>query len=183
MSRSGPMRWLLAVAAAPALLMLAGCTPTVSLDPAPHATSVGCAGVVARLPQTVGNQRKRQTDAQGAAAWGTPASVTLRCGLTPVVVSSQDCYPVDGVNWLRVDQKIAGAERVVLTTYGRVPAVQVVVDPGRVSASDVLPPIADAISAATKATELRCVAPGDATPAPSATPDAPLATHGPPASE
>lgn len=136
-------------------LLLAGCTPTVSLQPAPEATSVGCAGVIVRLPQTVGSAARRTTDAQGTAAWGTPASVTLRCGVaTPVTT---DCATIDGVDWLTQHRTIDGADWLVYTTYGRSPATQLLVDPAGVIADTVLTTLSDPVAAATKRTGARCL--------------------------
>ncbi|MGT2426520.1 hypothetical protein [Amnibacterium kyonggiense] len=64
-------RALLVAAAVSTALLLTGCAPTISLRPAPEATSVGCAGVVVRLPGAIGGAARRDTDAQGTAAWGT----------------------------------------------------------------------------------------------------------------
>lgn len=137
-----------------AALLLAGCTPTVSLDPAPEATSVGCAGVVVRLPDRVAGAARRTTDAQGTAAWGTPASVTLRCGVAVPVTT--DCATIDGVDWLTQHRTIDGADWLVYTTYGRSPATQLLVDRDGVIADTVLTALSDPIAAATRTTGVRC---------------------------
>lgn len=119
----------LALCALPALLataVLAGCAPIVPLTPTEGATDPACASVIVRLPDTVAGLDSRQTNAQATAAWGTPASVILRCGLEPPAPTSLlRCYTVSGVDWLVDD---SDDPDFVFTTYGRVPAVQVVID-------------------------------------------------------
>jgi hypothetical protein len=149
------MRWALIGPAVAAALLLAGCTPTVSLKPAPGATSVGCAGVVVRMPDSLGTVARRTTDAQGTAAWGSPASVTLTCGVTPPVTT--DCTTIDGVDWLTQSRPIGGATWLVYTTYGRSPSTQLVVNPAAVIPDTVLRTLSDPIAAATARTGVRCL--------------------------
>lgn len=173
------MRRLLAVPVLSAVLLLSGCTATVALTPAPQATSVGCANLIVRLPQTITastQQRatfaQRDTDAQGTAAWGNPAVITLRCGVsTPP--TTDPCGASGGVYWTTRNEQINGKEQTVLTTFGRSPGIQVVIDQSAISQSDVLPVLSlDAVSIATTATGARCLAPAQITgsPSPSATP-------------
>ncbi len=142
-------------------LLLTGCAPTVTLTPAPQATTVGCAGVVVGLPDTIAGAQRRTTDAQGTAAWGTPVAATLTCGVRVPEVSELRCYTRDGVDWLYDERSLGGSTRGVLTAYGRVPAAQVVVDQREVSVNDVVTALSDPIKAGTKANGRRCVA-GDA---------------------
>jgi hypothetical protein len=120
-------RGLAAAAAAAALLaVLAGCAPTVALEPAAHATNAKCASVIASLPGSVSTLAKRNTNAQGTGAWGTPADILLYCGApVPDPTSTLVCITVDGVDWLRNDAK---APIYVFTTYGRDPAIAVTVN-------------------------------------------------------
>jgi hypothetical protein len=138
-------------------LLLAGCAPTVSLHPAPAATSVGCAGIVVRLPDTIGSASRRSTDAQGTAAWGDPASVTLTCGVATPRVSSIDCTTIGGVDWLLQSRTIDGKDWYVVTTFGRDPGTQLLVNPATVSNDEVLNDLADPIAAATKRTGVECL--------------------------
>lgn len=105
--------------------MLAGCTPTVALTAAADATNPGCAEIIVRLPKTVANQAIRETDAQATAAWGSPTSVILHCGVTPPGPTTEVCDSVSGIDWLRDASK---APIYVFTTYGRSPATEVIVD-------------------------------------------------------
>jgi Protein of unknown function (DUF3515) len=165
------------LAAAAASLLLAGCTPIVTLTPAPEATAVACAAVVVRLPDQIVvrvadqalTESKRETDAQGTAAWGEPVRISLRCGVTTTRPSSQ-CVTFDEVDWKVQSTSSDGKQQYVLTTYGRSPVVQVVLDAGLPS-DQVMPPIADAVAAAIPRASLRCTVqdPG-ANPSPGSTP-------------
>jgi Protein of unknown function (DUF3515) len=162
------VRRALALPAAAACLVLAGCSPIVSITPAPQATAVACAGVIVRLPDQLGTAKKRETDAQATAAWGEPVTVSLRCGVTGVPPSSQ-CTTFEHVDW-----KVRGVQRgrpkqYVLTTYGRTPAVQVVLDPSA-NAQVVMPAISDAVAAAIPHATAHCTIQGDTGPGPSGTP-------------
>ncbi|HEY5319266.1 MAG TPA: DUF3515 family protein, partial [Galbitalea sp.] len=85
-----------------------------------------CASVSASLPDTVSSLAKRNTNAQGTGAWGTPADILLYCGApVPDPTSTLVCITVDGVDWLRNDAK---APVYVFTTYGRDPAIAVTVN-------------------------------------------------------
>ena len=108
------------------VLALAGCAPTVPLSPAADAINPACARVIVHLPATVAELPARETNAQGTGAWGTPAMVILRCGVpVPAPTSALPCVTVDGVDWLRDDSKDPDF---VFTTYGRTPAIEVIVD-------------------------------------------------------
>lgn len=149
-------------------LTLSGCTPTVSLHPGPAATATQCAALIVRLPATLGSAAKRETDAQGTAAWGDPQSVVLRCGVDRVPAAY--CQTINGVDWT-VRALPGGGQnpRYVLTTYGRNPATEVVVDTARIHSSDAMPPISTAVADAVKATA-HCADTGRSSPSPSATP-------------
>ncbi|WP_375388897.1 DUF3515 family protein [uncultured Amnibacterium sp.] len=152
-------------AALAAVLLLAGCAPTVSMRAAPEAASARCAGVVVRLPDAIGTVERRATDAQATAAWGLPVTVTLTCGVPDVAAASPQCVTIGGVDWLLDEQRIDGADRQVLTTYGRSPGTQVVlIDPDRVSADTVLNALADPVASATRRTGERCLARSDTSP-------------------
>ena len=160
-------RLLAVVAAAGALLALSGCTPTISVQPAPAATDTACAALIVRLPATIGALEKRQTDAQGTAAWGDPEAVQLRCGVTPPGPTTDPCYTVSDVDWVLADTGTGAEVREVVTTFGRTPATQVVVDPKRASVNDVLPTISDAVVAAMPTATRHCTAaPPTASPTP-----------------
>jgi len=168
------------LATVPLLATLAGCAAIVPLEPADDAANVACAEVVVRLPDNVAGLDQRETNAQGTGAWGKPAGVLLRCGVAvPDPTAALACVtaPADGIDWLRDD---SDAPNFVFTTYGRDPAVQVVIDSDgdpdidgdEVSGFDALSELAGAVSQISP--DRFCVGFSDApapAPAPSAAPD------------
>lgn len=146
-------------------LGLTGCAPVVTVRPAPAATRVACAGIVVRLPPELGTAGKRETDAQGTAAWGFPASVILRCGVPPLGATTAPCFTVSGVDWVVLSR--AGG-RTLVQTFGRNPATDVRVDDRRTALSDVLPPLSASIAEAIPRTRASCsaAAPAGESPAP-----------------
>ncbi|WP_426623949.1 DUF3515 family protein [Leifsonia sp. McL0607] len=144
-ARRSPRQVALAVTIAASALALAGCTPTVSLDPGADANNPGCAEISVRLPDSVTDKDRRQTDAQATGAWGDPAAVLLRCGVPPLGPTTKPCVDVNGIDWVLMSDP--AAKQVVYQTFGRTPATEVVID--HVSgASDaaVLPEFASAIA-------------------------------------
>lgn len=110
----------------PLMLMLSACTPIVSLAPADDAAAVACADVVVRLPDTLAELPKRETNAQGTGAWGDPTAIILRCGVpSPAPTSELRCLTYEGVDWLIDD---SDDPVLVATTYGREPAIEVIID-------------------------------------------------------
>ena len=134
------MRFLIASLA---LLTLSGCAATVNLEPAEDSNNPGCAEVMVRLPSQLGGLQERYTNAQATAAWGDPAAVLLRCGLEPVEVSTLPCVTAAGIDWL-VDDSLAPSYRFI--SYGRFPAVEVVVDSDNASGITSLEGIAGAVA-------------------------------------
>ncbi|MBH0023670.1 DUF3515 family protein [Salinibacterium sp. NSLL150] len=138
----------------PLLATLGGCAAIVPLEPADDAANPTCADVIVRLPDTVAGLDKRETNAQGTGAWGTPANILLRCGVAvPDPTAELACVtaPEDGIDWLRDD---SDAPNYVFTSYGRDPAVQVIIDSDgdpdidgdEVSGFDALSQLAGAVS-------------------------------------
>jgi hypothetical protein len=123
--------------------LLSGCAGTVGLQPAADATNPACADVIVRLPDTVADVERRETDAQATGAWGDPAAVLLRCGVEPYGPTTLPCDNVNGVDWIRDDSE---APTYTFTTYGREPAVQVVVDSNAVSGTSALVDLQVAVS-------------------------------------
>jgi hypothetical protein len=143
---------------------LTACASTVSLDAADDATNPACASVIVSLPEAIGATEpggpfaERPTDAQATAAWGEPAAVTLRCGVPVPGPSTATCATVGGVDWIDVTEE--GSEVRTLVTYGRDPAVELVIDPDLLSASTVL---GDLSSAVDRTEEVgACISPADA---------------------
>ncbi|KQP01330.1 DUF3515 domain-containing protein [Leifsonia sp. Leaf264] len=126
-----------------AAVALTGCASAVSLEPAADAKSTACADVVVRLPATVADQASRETGAQGTGAWGDPAAVLLRCGVPTPGPTTEECVSVNGVDWIQDD---SDAPRYRFTTFGRTPAVEVILDYDEVSGSTTLADLASAVS-------------------------------------
>ena len=80
---------------------------------------------------------QRDTTAQATTAWGDPsAPIILRCGVEPLAPTTEHCQTVEtpngpSIDWVAVQDE---DERWTLTTYGRVPAVELHV-PASVAAS------------------------------------------------
>jgi hypothetical protein len=137
-------------------LVLTGCAPTVALEPADDAASPACAEVTVRLPDTVAGLVSRETNAQATGAWGEPAGVILRCGVpSPAPTAVLPCVTVGGVDWLRDD---ANDPSFVFTTYGRTPAVEVIIDATAASGLDALTDLAFAVGQLP--VEGACITPG-----------------------
>ncbi|RUQ98013.1 DUF3515 domain-containing protein [Labedella endophytica] len=140
--------------AAAAASLLSGCATAVSLDPGAAANDADCAYITVALPQTVAGLPKRDTDAQATGAWGSPASILLRCGVEVPGPTTLECTNVNGVDWIIDD---TDAPNYTFTTYGRDPAVQVVVDSDVTLGSTALVDLEPAISNAPDAPFTACV--------------------------
>lgn len=135
-----------ALASVAAVGLLAGCAPAVALEPAEDFSNPACAMVIVSLRDidTIGDQEKRETNAQSTAAWGNPASVILHCGVpVPAPTSELPCITVDGIDWLRDD---SNAPSYVFTTYGRDPAVSVVIDNDVIAGNTAINAVTSAVS-------------------------------------
>jgi hypothetical protein len=132
----------LSAAAIALTLSLSACSPTVSLEPAAYANNPGCAEVIVRLPDAVDGQERRTTNAQSTAAWGNPATVILRCGIEPVEISTLPCVTSNGVDWI-VDDSDKPSFRFI--TFGRTPALEVIVDSENAVGVNALDSLAEAV--------------------------------------
>lgn len=163
-----------ALAAATLGTLLTGCSPIVALDPAPHANDPACADVIVRLPAQLENLPRRETNAQATGAWGDPAEILLRCGVSVPTVSDLPCVETDpGFQWLRDDSK---APTYVFTSYGRTPAIAVVIDQTKLSPGPTLQDL-ESLVAFTKTNGHKCLSVEDSlggaaspSPTPSPTP-------------
>jgi hypothetical protein len=136
------MKFFVAAALVISTFALSGCSATVALDPAADANNPACADVVVRLPDSIDNLTKRQTNSQSTAAWGEPTAVIFRCGLEPVSVSKLACVTSSDIDWL-VDDSNKPSYRFV--TFARTPAVEVVVDSAKVSGVTALDELSSAV--------------------------------------
>jgi uncharacterized protein DUF3515 len=103
---------------------LVGCGRAVQVTPAATADSPGCQGLRDAWPSTVGGQTRVPTssDSPTLAAWGDPA-IIARCGVSEPGPTTEDCISASGIDWVarRLDDGMA------FTTYGRSPAIEVLV--------------------------------------------------------
>ncbi|RLP67959.1 DUF3515 domain-containing protein [Mycetocola manganoxydans] len=145
-----------------ATTLLTGCVQAVPLEPADNANDPACADVTVRLPDTVADKPKRETSAQATGAWGAPAAVILHCGVPAPGPTTDACIALNGVDWI-ADESDAANDTYRYTTYGREPAIEVVInaddETGGVSGTTALIDLTSAVQAipATSA----CVSPDD----------------------
>jgi len=167
------LSWRIAVPlAVGALVALAGCAPSVEVSAAKDSNNPACAPMMVALPDSLADAARRTTSSQATAAWGNPSQIILRCGVPPLGPTTDPCATVNGVDWVLQQ----GDPVWTLTSYGRDPAVQVLLDPKKTPDRTVLAQLSSAVS---KLPQVRsCVGPGDVAPAatPSAASTAPSGT-------
>jgi len=129
---------------------LSACAPVVALGAAEDAADPACAAVTVRLPDEIGDGGvafpARETNAQATGAWGDPVAVVLHCGVpTPPPTAEFPCVTAPGgvVDWLVDDTR---APDYIFTSYGRSPAVSVVIDNTVISGVSVLDAVDNAVS-------------------------------------
>lgn len=101
---------------------MAGCSSATQVAPPAGATLVPCSAPA--WPAVVaGHERGATTpDSPATAAWGDPA-IIARCGVPAPPPTTLECLAVDDVDW--VVEPLSDGSR--FTTYGRSPALQVLV--------------------------------------------------------
>jgi hypothetical protein len=92
------------------------------------------------LPEAIGDAPLRKTNSQATAAWGDPSRVILRCGVNPPGPTTDRCVSVNGVDWVIKE----GDPVYTLTTFGREPATEILMDPEKISSATVLADLASA---------------------------------------
>ena len=116
------------------VMPLAACAPVVDVTPAGDAANAACAPMMLALPDALGDAKLRRTNAQATAAWGEPSLVILRCGVNVPGPTTDRCVSVNGVDWVIKE----GDPVWTLTTYGREPATEILMDPDKISSATVL---------------------------------------------
>lgn len=118
-----------------AIVATASCAAPVTLDPAPFASDPQCAEVLRDLPAELAGAERRSTTTQASRAWGEPP-IHLRCGVDPPGPTTERCITVTTAAGLGIDWVVAefddadgatGRGQFAFTTYGRAPAIEVVV--------------------------------------------------------
>ena len=133
------------------MLALSACAPVVDVAPAKDAANPACAPMMVALPDTMGDAGLRKTNSQATAAWGDPSKVILRCGVNVPGPTTDRCVSVNGIDWVIKE----GDPVWTLTTFGREPATEILMDPDQISSATVLAELS-AAAAKIKATR-NCV--------------------------
>ncbi len=133
-SRLVSARLAVAVASVAAGLTLTSCSPVVDVTPAKDAANAACAPMMLALPDAIGDAKLRKTNGQATAAWGDPSMVILRCGVNVPGPTTDRCVSVNGVDWVIKE----GDPVWTLTTFGREPATEILMDPNKISSATVL---------------------------------------------
>lgn len=117
-----PRRLWARIAVCAALLPTAACARGPEVTLAPLADAPACVTVV--WPRTVSGLEAVPTTPEhhSARAWGEPA-IIARCGLPAPPPTTESCVVVDGVDWV-VRHLTDGTGAI---TYGREPAIEVLV--------------------------------------------------------
>lgn len=113
------------------VLVLAGCSQPLVVDPAPYAADPDCARVMLAMPDAVGGLDVRGTTSQATAAYGSEFPIVVRCGVEPPGPTTDSCVAVaaDGgsQDWLVVED----SDQWRATSFGRSPAVEVLIPTAR----------------------------------------------------
>ncbi|WP_022872270.1 DUF3515 family protein [Nesterenkonia alba] len=130
-----------------AAVLLTGCTSTASVEPAPEAAHPDCAEVMLYLPEEIAGHSQRPTDSQATSVWGDPAEVVLRCGVEPPGPSPELCVSAGEIDWMTIELEDDDADTDIwqLVSYGREPAVEVVLDVAQTPSSTVMLELASAV--------------------------------------
>lgn len=113
------------------------------VEAADDADHPDCALPILLMPDEIGELSKRTTSSQGTRGWGEPASVIARCGVAEPAPTTDPCVNVDGVDWVQVR---GDEDTWQFVTYGRSPAVEVLVTPSVVSGATALASLSSAVS-------------------------------------
>ncbi|RAX45682.1 DUF3515 domain-containing protein [Arthrobacter sp. AQ5-06] len=116
------------------VVALTACAPTVDVTAASDAANPACAPMMVALPDAIGDAALRKTNSQATAAWGDPSQVILRCGVNVPGPTTDRCVSVNGIDWVIKE----GDPVWTLTTFGREPATEILMDPEKISSATVL---------------------------------------------
>jgi hypothetical protein len=113
---------------------VSACSPAVDVTAAKDAANPACAPMMVALPDAIGDAALRKTNSQATAAWGDPSQVVLRCGVNVPGPTTDRCVSVNGIDWVIKE----GDPVWTLTTFGRDPATEILMDPDKISSATVL---------------------------------------------
>lgn len=110
---------------------VAACTAPLTVEPAPYAGDPRCARIMLGIPEEVGGLALRATSSQATAAYGETNEIVVRCGVEPPGPSEDRCVAVDvgatAQDWLISEE----AEVWRAVSFGRTPAVEVIIPRAR----------------------------------------------------
>jgi hypothetical protein len=149
--------------AASAVVVLSGCAPAVDVAAAKGSADPACAPAMVALPDSLADTAHlRETTSQATAAWGDPSLVILRCGVNPPGPTTDPCVSVNGVDWVTKE----GNPTWTLTTFGRTPAVEILLDPNKIASSTVLSQLSAAVAKIPQSK--KCIGPSETESVPAA---------------
>ncbi len=124
------------------LPLLGACTRAVEVTPPPRADEAACLAASTAWPPSVSSLTRVDVSSTSPAvrAWGEPA-VIARCGVAEPGPST-DCLSVNGVDWVVTD--LSDGRKFV--TFGRSPAIEVLVPARYAPEGALLPAFTDAAS-------------------------------------
>ncbi|MGW1773890.1 DUF3515 family protein [Streptomyces sp. NPDC002104] len=115
-----------------------------TVEPGPFAADPHCRRVLAQLPHELLGEERDSVEGAGAASWGG-GSIVLRCGVEPLAPTVNTCMNVNGTDWVLDEELAERAGRRVLTTYGRLPSVELAFKEDDLLAGDALAVIDKAV--------------------------------------
>lgn len=108
-----------------------------SVEPGPFAGDPHCGRVMAQLPDELLGEERDSVKGPGAASWGG-GTIVLRCGVEPLLPTTNTCMNVNGTDWVLDEERAERGGPRVLTTYGRIPSVELAFNEHDLLAGDAL---------------------------------------------
>ncbi|MEW1675392.1 DUF3515 family protein [Streptomyces noursei] len=101
---------------------------------APNSNNPLCGKIQKSYPDKILGEERALASVQGVAVWGD-SKVVLRCGMEPPRPTIDPCMTVNGIDWVLIERK-SNQDQKTLITYGRSPAVEVVISDDSPAAGD-----------------------------------------------
>lgn len=126
-------------------LAMTACGPGAAVvDAAQDAANPDCAPAMLAMPGEISDQEQRETTSQATTAYGDPAAMIVRCGVTPPDPTTELCTRVNGVDWIIRETDEDNQWQAV--SYGRDPAFEATFDTTVVPSSTALIDLSSAVS-------------------------------------
>ncbi|WP_144386441.1 DUF3515 family protein [Streptomyces sp. SAJ15] len=136
---------VLAIVAAAGLVVHATRSSESDVEGAPRGDHRLCERIAEDYPdELLGESRSDADLPPGVAVWGDE-TVVLRCGMEPPRPTVDPCFQVDGVDWVLEEAKSKDGTQ-VLISYGRNPAVEVVLSDAGSNPGEALVDLSRAVS-------------------------------------